>query len=151
MAKYIGGKKYDKDTASHLVTVDNGFDPKSEEWLYEKISFYRKRTGEMFAVKEGQILNPSQPGKVGQRGISYIVQSDPFEWTYAIEKLEAWGSAEDYEKVFGLAEEDESRRQVAAWIPVSVKERADALDATMAEIFAAGVEALEKHNEVVMS
>jgi hypothetical protein len=38
---------------------------------------------------------------------------------------------------------------MSAWVPSAVKERADALDATIAEIFAAGVEALTAKKEEV--
>jgi hypothetical protein len=148
MAKVIGGKKYDPLTSELLADVDNNLP--SSDFTYEKVAFYRKRTGEIYAIKTGLVWTVSSSGREGQLGPTFIVRTDKDAWDSAVRFLERWGGADDYEAVFGGVDEDEGKRQVAAWIPASIKDRADALDATIAEIFAAGVEALEERNSGVV-
>jgi hypothetical protein len=144
MAKYLDGRRYDPSTSTLLVVVDNGL-PK-RELKFEQYAFYRKKTGEVYAIRTGLVWSVDSSSRHGQRDEKYIVHTDTSAWADAVAFLEARGDADDYESVFGV-DENTSKAQISAWVPSAVKERADALDATIAEIFAAGVEALTAKKE----
>ena len=69
----------------------------------------------------------------------------PLSLLTAQEWAEEHLDGEDYERIFGMVEEDKT--QIATWIENSVKSRADALKEahgyTLKDIFVAGVQALE--------
>ena len=116
MKKIINGKLYDTDTAALVGEWDNGLYGDRLNQCYEEL--YRKRTGEYFLHGWGgpmtkysvSVGNNEWSG--GEVIIPLTVQS-AMEW--AQEKL----SGEDYQKIFGEIEEDDTKQAVTLSISVS--------------------------------
>ncbi|MCL2377822.1 MAG: hypothetical protein FWC77_01710 [Defluviitaleaceae bacterium] len=127
MKKIINGKRYDTATAKDLGEKDyynNG------NWFYTE-TLFQKITGEFFLFTSSDERNIYAP----ENGIKPLGLSAAQTW--AEEHLDG----DEYEAIFG--EVDDSKVQVAFWVSVSDKVRADAIKATQAEIFLAGIKALE--------
>jgi hypothetical protein len=127
MKKIINGKRYDTDTAEFIGTVHPG---QLEYWTEE---LYRKRNGEFFLYVIGG-RGPSSKYGSGNAEIRPLSIKEAQEW------VEKYLDADTYEKVFGRV--DEGLVQIAIRIPAELKEIADKLDYTQAEIFAEGVKAI---------
>lgn len=127
MKKIINGKRYDTDTAEFIGTVHPG---QLEYWTEE---LYRKRNGEFFLYVIGG-RGPSSKYGSGNAEIRPLSIKEAQEW------VEKYLDADTYEKVFGRV--DEGLVQIALRIPPELKEAADKLDYTQAEIFAEGVKAI---------
>ena len=109
MKKIINGKRYDTDTAKEIGCASYS-NPRDFNYWCETL--YRKNTGEFFLHGEG-----------GPRS-RYAVTIGQNEWSggeklipLSIEAAQKWAeenlSADDYEKLFGIVEEDPSKRTVS--------------------------------------
>ena len=125
MKKIINGKRYDTETAEFIGSVHPG---QLEYWREE---LYRKRNGEFFLYVIG---GPSSKYGSGNAEIRPLSIKEAQEWT------EKHLSADRYEEIFGKVEE--GLVQIAIRIPAELKEIADKLDSTQAEIFAEVVKAI---------
>lgn len=108
MKKYFNGKVYDTDTAALLAEHEHSY--KSQfDWYRERL--YRKRTGEFFLYGEGHAASPyctycSDGGTDPGEKICPLTYEEARAW--AEQKLDT----DDYDKIFGVPEEDESKTQV---------------------------------------
>ena len=125
MKKIIGGKRYDTETAEFIGSVHPG------QLNYWREELYRKRNGEFFLYGIG---GPASKYGSGNAEIRPLSIKEAQEW------VEKYLNADTYEKVFGKV--DEGLVQIALRIPPELKEAADKLDYTQAEIFAEGVKAI---------
>ena len=135
MKKIINGKRYDTDTAEFIGYKQYLYPGQLEYWREE---LYRKRNGEFFlygiggpASKYGVWEGSSASGASTIKPLSI---KEAQEWT------EKHLSADRYEEIFSKVEE--GLVQIALRIPPELKEAADKLDYTQAEIFAEGVKAI---------
>ena len=101
MKKIINGKKYDTDTAIAVCEWDNGL-PRSD-FKAMKRKLYRKKTGEFFVYNWGGAATcyAEMHGQWSSEG-SEIVPCDENEARNFVEK---YGTADEYEKLFGEVEE----------------------------------------------
>jgi hypothetical protein len=141
MKKIINGKRYDTATAKKIGDASHGSNRDFRYW-YEAL--YQKKTGEFFLYGEG---GPSSKysRSTGQNEWSGGEEINPLTLAEAQEWGEKYLDADEYEEVFGKAEE--GKAQVSTWVLDSVKAEADKLREqgyTLADIFAAGVEALKE-------
>lgn len=105
MKKVINGRMYDTDTAKEIgyqcSNITDQLDGIQE-------TLYRKRTGEFFLHGDGgartKYAHQTEGG--GWCGGEAIV---PLSYERAREWAEDYLSAEDYEKIFGIEEDDEKR------------------------------------------
>lgn len=101
MKKIINGKKYDTETAKEICGFVRGC---CSDFKYFSETLYRKKTGEFFIYGEGGAM--TSYSKVCEDGsISGSARILPISETRAKEFVEAYGSAEEYEKAFGEVEE----------------------------------------------
>ena len=128
MKKIIGGKRYDTETAEFIGCEQYPYPGQLNYWREE---LYRKRNGEFFLYVIG---GPSSKYGSGNAEIRPLSIKEAQEW------VEKYLNADTYEKVFGRV--DEGLVQIAIRIPDELKETADKLDYTQAEIFAEGVKAI---------
>lgn len=135
MKKIINGKRYDTETAEFIGCEQYLYPGQLNYWREE---LYRKRNGEFFlygiggpASKYGVWEGSSASGSSTIKPLSI---KEAQEWT------EKHLSADRYEEIFGKVEEE--LVQIAIRIPAELKEAADKLDYTQAEIFAEGVKAI---------
>ncbi len=102
MRKIVAGRLYDTDTARRVGSYAYGDGRSFEDW---EETLYVKRTGEFFIHGEGGAMS------------RYAEASGPNEWRsgerimpISYEQARAWAeqhaSPEEYEKVFGVAEDD---------------------------------------------
>ncbi len=91
MKKIINGKKYDTTTAKYLGMYENMEDCAALDYAREEL--YKKKTGEFFLY-----INPS----VRSGGHSFI---DPYTEDKAKQWAEKYLSGDEYEEIFGEAEE----------------------------------------------
>lgn len=119
MKKIIGGKRYDTETAEFIGYEQYLYPGQLNYWREE---LYRKRNGEFFLYVSGNAE------------IRPLSIKEAQEWT------EKHLSADRYEEIFGKVEA--GLVQIAIRIPAELKEIADKLDYTQAEIFAEGVKAI---------
>lgn len=103
MNKIIGGKRYNTESAKKLAVYTHG--SRSDFGFYTE-TLYRKNTGELFLHGEGHAaskyaevagLNEWKPGE------KIIPLDEPSAKSWAEENL----TGEEYEKIFGDAEETE--------------------------------------------
>ena len=142
MKKIINGKRYDTNTAK-LIGETSYSNPGDFHWWCEEL--YQKRTGEFFLYGEGGPAS-KYSRQIEQNTWSGGAQIIPL----TLEEAQEWGEkyldADEYEEVFGRIEE--GKAQVSTWVPSGVKAEADRLreekGCTLADIFAAGVEALKE-------
>lgn len=104
MKKVIHGKRYNTETAKRLGSMEYGipgdFDHVSED-------LYRKKTGEFFLYGEGgpkskYSVSTGMNSYSGSEAITPITVDQAMEW------VEKYLSADDYEEIFGEVSEDES-------------------------------------------
>ena len=133
MKKIINGKRYDTDTAEFIGYEQYLYPGQLNYWREE---LYRKRNGEFFLYGIG-----GPPQSMAWEGTAPVeirnktpINQEAQEW------VEKYLDADTYEKVFGRV--DEGLVQIAIRIPDELKETADKLDYTQAEIFAEGVKAI---------
>lgn len=140
MKKIINGKRYDTKTAQFIG--EGGFNHVGDfSYYWEKL--FRKRTGEFFLAGEGGPMSKYSES-TGQNSWSGGEAIIPL----TLQEAQSWGEkhleADEYEEVFGRIEE--GKTQIATWVLDSLKADADKLREagyTLADIFAAGVEALK--------
>jgi len=140
MKKIIKGKVYDISTAKKLATYSCATAAVSDHQWYQEILFI-KITGEYFIYGEGNAASPYGE-KVEQHSSRPGARIRPITITQAQEWAEERLDTDEYEAIFNLPQDD--KVQIATWIPAAVKAKSDALDATLSEIFSAGVDALSK-------
>jgi len=145
MKKIINGKRYDTETAQLIGSASYSNRTDFHFWNEE---LYRKKTGEFFLYGEGGPAS-KYSRQIEQNTWSGGEQIIPL----TLEEAQEWGEkyldADEYEEVFGRIEE--GKVQVSTWIPNGVKAEADRLREekgyTLADIFEAGVEALNRKEE----
>lgn len=141
MKKIINGKRYDTATAKKIGDASHS---NRTDFSYWREALYQKKTGEFFLYGEGGPAS-KYSRSVGQNEWAGGEEINPLTPAEAQEWAEQYMDADEYEEVFGRAEEGKS--QVATWIPNGVKAEADKLREqghTLADIFTAGVEVLTK-------
>ena len=142
MKKIISGRRYDTKTARLVGFTYYGIPGNLDYWCED---LYLKRTGEYFLYGQGGPMS------------KYSQQVGQNEWTggheirpLSLDEAKAWAeknlSGDEYEKIFGVVEED--KVQVSTWIEKSIKEEIDKLKdekgLTIADIIKAGVNAVNK-------
>lgn len=142
MKKIINGKRYDTETAQLIGSASYSNRTDFRFWSEE---LYRKKTGEFFLYGEGGPAS-KYSRQIEQNTWSGREQIIPLTLAEAQEWGEKYLDADEYEEVFGRIEE--GKAQIATWIADSIKAEVDRLRAekgyTLADIFAAGVEALKE-------
>ena len=140
MKKIINGKRYDTGTAKLIGETQYSNRGDFNFWEEE---LYQKRTGEFFLYcgGGGNSKHGHWEGNTGGWGekIKPLTIEEAQEWA------EEYLDGETYEEIFKVAEE--GKTQIATWIVNSTKSRADELREkgyTLADIFEAGVKALDK-------
>lgn len=120
MKKIINGKKYDTDTATLIGEHSNGGGWRDFQHYEEEL--YQKKTGEFFLHGEG--------GPMTRYGVQVEMNSRsggekiiPLERDEAMEWVERNMSAEDYERLFGEIEEDESKQTITLYLTRGLVER----------------------------
>jgi len=108
MKKVINGKVYDTATAERIGEWDNGYYPNDFNYCSETL--YRKRTGEFFIHGAGHAMSRYATHHGNSSGWGETIFSVSYE--DAQEWVEEHLSADTYEKLFGIDEEDESRTRV---------------------------------------
>ena len=140
MKKIINGKRYDTATAKKIGDASHSNNRDFGYW-YEEL--YQKKTGEFFLYGEGGPMS-KYSRSTGQNEWAGGEEINPLTLGEAQEWGEKYLDADEYEEVFGRVEEGKS--QIATWVADSTKASADKLREqgyTLADIFAAGVEALK--------
>jgi hypothetical protein len=140
MKKIINGKRYDTETAQLIGSASYSNRSDFSYWAEE---LYLKRTGEFFLYGEGGPMSKyrrtiSQNEWSGGEKIIPLSIEEAKEWS------EKYLDANEYEALFEI---EEDKTLISAWVPDSVKAEADKLREqgyTLADIFAAGAEALKK-------
>lgn len=101
MKKIINNKVYDTDKASELGQDEY---PDGRDFHYWMEALYQKRTGEYFIYGKGGPLSRyavnTGAGWTGGERITPVTAATAREW------VEEHLSAEDYERIFGLPDED---------------------------------------------
>lgn len=117
MKKIINGKKYDTETAIKLGDWDNGLGRNDFHFAEEEL--FRKRTGEFFLYGCGGAMSKyryTYPNGNQWCGSETIIP-------YSYEEARAWAEekldADEYEKLFGEVEEDDSQVQTC----ISIKKK----------------------------
>jgi hypothetical protein len=108
MRKYYDGKVYDTERATLLAEFEHSY-YSQYDWYHEQL--YRKRTGEYFLYGEGHAASPY---------CTYSADGgrDPGEkirpMTY--DEARAWAErnldVDDYDRLFGVPEDDDDKTQV---------------------------------------
>lgn len=136
MNKIINGKRYDTDTAKFIGHAERSHPRDINYWAED---LYLKKTGEFFIHGVGGAnTRYAQPAEQNWRSGGEKIR--PLSLKEAQEWAEKYLSADKYEEIFGILEED--KVQISAWIPDSAKKEAEALQEngyTLADIFAAGI------------
>jgi hypothetical protein len=137
MKRIINGRRYDTQTAKLLGVATYGY---CTDFAYWREELYVKRTGEYFLYGQGGPMS------------KYSQQVGQNEWTggheirpLSLDEAKAWAekylSADEYEAIFGKAEE--GKVQVSTWIEEGIKAEIDSLretkGLTIADIIKAGV------------
>ena len=144
MKKIISGKRYDTSTACKIASY-RYMDPRYMEGYEETL--YKKITGEFFMYGKGGAKSPyciEIEGNTSARASGEKII--PLSLKKAMEWAEKNLSAEEYESIFGEVSEDgetEDKIQISFWVSKKIKDKADALDETHAEIYTAGVISIE--------
>lgn len=140
MKKFINGRRYDTATAKEIGSYQHS-NRTQVDWYDEKL--YKKSTGEFFLHGEGGPASKYQ-FNAGENRWSGGEKILPL----TLEKARAWAEAhlgaDEYEKLFYVAEEVDIKEKAAIhlWIPVEQKKQAENLNFSYAEIFAAGLKSL---------
>lgn len=120
MKKIINGKIYNTDTAKAVGGYASNSTTSDLDYFEETL--YIKKTGEFFLYGEGSAIS-----KYGTRcgdswGYGYSII--PLSWEEAREWSEKRLSVDNYEKIFGEVEEDESKRMITLSLSAGAVERA---------------------------
>lgn len=109
MKKVINNKVYDTNTAQMLGDWGNGH--YTNDFAYCAETLYRKKTGEYFLHGEGHALSKyaSHSGNSSGWGEKII----PMSYTEAQSWAEEHLDGDDYIRIFGEPEEDDSTSQLA--------------------------------------
>ncbi len=128
MRKVINSKLYDTDTARPIVNWSKGY---PTDFSYVSETLYRKRTGEYFVHGDGgpRSAYAESCGQNQWRGGEAI---RPLDYDAARRWMEERGSADAYEREFGIPDEDKEHDlhvivSETAWQAIS---RAAAQDGT---------------------
>jgi hypothetical protein len=102
MKKIINGKMYNTETATFLLSHENGLGTRDFRNFWENL--YRKKTGEFFLYGEG---GPMTAYAKTYDGNSWSSGEDiiPLSIEEAKEWVEKNCSADDFEEIFGKVEE----------------------------------------------
>lgn len=119
MKKIIMGKVYDTATARQLARIDTGSTAELSFWSE---TLFQKRTGEYFIHGEG--------GPMSRYAVS--VGQNEWGWGEKIiplspDKARAWAEehldGDEYEKIFGIPDEDAGRVTLCVQIPADLDAR----------------------------
>lgn len=103
MRKVVNGRVYDTDTAKLVCEWDNGEMPSGLGYVYHGL--HRKKTGEFFLhVCGGAATNWAKPTETGGTRRAEHVVLATYDEARAL--VEAHGTADEYEAVFGLCEDE---------------------------------------------
>ncbi len=142
MKKIINGKRYDTNTAKHIHGTRNSI---PSDFAYWREDLYVKRTGEYFLHGQGGPMSKYSQ-QVGQNEWTGGQKIVPLNLKEAQKWAEKYLSADEYEEIFGKAEE--GKVQISTWIEESIKEEIDKLrdeqGLTIADIIKTGV----KHSRI---
>ena len=113
MKKIINGKRYDTNTAKLMATWENNVAYGNFRHYSEDL--YQKRTGEFFLHGYGGPASPYAKdaysgGRTGGEAIVPISYAEALRW--AEQKL----TVDEYEEIFGVVEEDDSKKMVTFYI-----------------------------------
>lgn len=119
MKRIISNKVYDTATARELARIDTGSTAELSFWCE---SLYQKRTGEYFIHGEGGPMS------------RYAVSVGQNEWGWgekiiplSAEKARAWAEehldTEEYDRIFGIPDEDAGRVTLCVQIPADLDAR----------------------------
>lgn len=117
MKKIINGKVYDTNTAREM-----GMDCGGDGFSHWCERLYQKRTGEFFLHGEGGPMT-KYARTVGQNSWTGGEQIMPLSVKAAREWVEEHLDADDYEKIFGLPDEDAEDAVLYAKIPAQLMAR----------------------------
>lgn len=120
MKKIINGKAYDTDTAQKVAEWSNGLGYRDFSWIEETL--YRKRTGEYFLFGEGGPMT-RYAESCGSNSWSSGSRISPLSYRDAAAWAEEHLDADDYEAIFGVVIEDDTKRTVAYNLSVSAIEQ----------------------------
>ena len=140
MRKIINGRQYDTDTAEEIgYTAANW-----QDHLYSIFrTLYRKRTGEYFLCEEGgpgtDISTVDSDGT--RRGATRIT---PLTYEAAREWAEKNLEAEEYEKAFGVIDDDNSRTMLSICVSAAAADAARKAAAAQGCSLSAYIEGLIK-------
>ncbi len=122
MRKIIGGKVYDTTKATKVAEWDNMYDVSNFEHYSETL--HRKRTGEYFIHGEGGPA--SKYGKsLGNNTWGGGESIVPMDYERARQWMEEHADADDYEREFGVVDEDSESVRLHIRIAASTKARLD--------------------------
>ena len=145
MKKIINGKRYDTNTAAKVASYNNMSLEFPEGFI---ATLYRKRGGEYFLHGIG---NAESPFGVEVRGNPLVRAKGerivPLSVKEAMEWAKKYLYAEEYEALFGEvneAGEMPGKVQVSFWVTEGQRREAQELGVTHAEVYAAGLKALEE-------
>jgi hypothetical protein len=111
MKKIINGKLYDTSTAKEIGSYWNGLGDRDFNHISETL--YRKKTGEFFLYGEGGPMT-KYAESIGQNEWSGGEEIIPLTVESARQWAEDSLSANEYEKIFGPAAEDDSKQLISA-------------------------------------
>lgn len=120
MKKIINGKVYNTESAKAV----GGYTSNSttSDFDYFEETLFLKKTGEFFLHGEGNAT--SKYGEKHGDSWGYGQMIIPLSWEKAREWSEKRLSADNYEKIFGEVEEDESKRMITLSLSAGAVERA---------------------------
>lgn len=104
MKKIIGGKRYDTDTATEIAVWEPYYNYRDFNYIKEVL--YRKKTGEYFLHGEGGPLTKYRESVGDSNTWGYGEKIIPLSIEMAKKWAEKVMNADEYEKEFEIAEED---------------------------------------------
>ncbi len=116
MKKIIKGKLYDTDTSKFLANYDNGFGYSNFRWVTECL--YQKKTGEFFLHGQGGAAS-KYAKSVDLNSWEEGERIMPMSYAEAREWAEEYLDGDEYIKIFGAPEEDDSRKAVTLSLSVT--------------------------------
>ena len=111
MKKIINGKRYDTETAEFCGSHEYGY-PGDFNYVFEEL--YQKRTGEFFLYGEGG-ANSKYREEISMNSWSGGERIIPLTEDEAKEWAEEYLDAEEYEKLFTVAEEEDSGKKIQSF------------------------------------
>lgn len=122
MRKIINGKSYDTDKAQLVGSASNGLTYRDFDYIRE--SLYRKRTGEYFFHGEGGAMTRyAERGDLGSWSSGEVIE--PMAYEAAREWAEKNLDAEEYEREFGVVDDDADEVVMTVRVAASVKAAVD--------------------------